>query len=269
MNLDTLAPREIQKHLHTKWLGRHLYYEESLDSTNNRAKALAQKGAAHGTVVLAEEQVSGKGRLDRSWVTPKGSSIAMSCILRPKFPPQKASMLTLLMGLSVAQTCRKQYHLDAWIKWPNDILVSEKKICGILTEMDTDAEKIRDVVIGVGVNANLTEFPEDLRQKATSLQRELGHTVQRAPLAASVLGIFEEHYGKFCVREDLTEFMEDYNRILINQNRPVRVLQSKEELEGTARGINTQGELLVERENREILQIRAGEVSVRGLDGYV
>lgn len=269
MNPDTLAPEEIQKHLHTKWLGHRFYYEDSLDSTNIRAKTLAQEGAAHGTVVLTEEQVSGKGRMGRGWVTPKGSSIAMTCILRPKFPPQKASMLTLLMGLSVAQAIRSQYQLDAWIKWPNDIVISGKKICGILTEMNTEAEKIHDVVIGVGINGNLTNFPEDLRQKATSLQQELGHTVVRAPLVAAVLEIFEKNYENFCIRENLSAFMETYNQILINRNRQVQVLKSGKKLEGIAHGINSQGELLVEKEDQSIVHIYAGEVSVRGLDGYV
>lgn len=269
MNPDTLAPEQIQKHLHTKWLGQHFYYEESLDSTNNRAKALAQEGAAHGTVVLTEEQVSGKGRMGRGWVTPKGSSIAMTCILRPKFPPQRASMLTLLMGLSVAQACQRQYQLDAWIKWPNDIVVSGKKICGILTEMNAEAEEINDVVIGVGINGNLTDFPENLRQKATSLQKELGQTILRAPLVAAVLETFEENYEKFCIQEDLSAFMETYNQILINRNRQVRVLKSGETLEGVAHGINSQGELLVEKQDQSMVHIYAGEVSVRGLDDYV
>lgn len=269
MGPDTLAPEEVRKSLHTKWLGRSLHYEESLDSTNTRAKALALEGAAHGTVVFTEEQLSGKGRMGRGWVTPKGSSIAMTCILRPKFPPQNASMLTLLMGLSVAQAIRSQYPLDACIKWPNDIVVSGKKICGILTEMNTEADKIREVVIGVGINGNLTEFPEDLKHKATSLQLELEHLILRAPLAAAVLDLFEENYEKFCLREDLTAFMEAYNRILINRNRQVRVVKSGKGLEGIARGINSQGELLVEKEDQSVIRIYAGEVSVRGLDGYV
>lgn len=269
---DTLKPEEIRRYLRTKWLGRELYYDETVDSTNTRAGILAGKGAVHGTVVLAEEQVSGKGRRGRGWVTPRGSSVAMTCILRPDFPPRKASMLTLLMGLSVAQACRDMYGLDAGIKWPNDIVVSRKKICGILTEMDTEPEKIRSVAIGVGINGNLTEFPEGLKDKATSLQQELGERIRRAPLAAAVLGAFEKNYEIFCRHGDLSVFREGYDQMLVHRNSPVTVRGAGTDrgcLSGVALGINAQGELLVEREDRTVAAVNAGEVSVRGLDGYV
>ena len=120
--------KDLKKHLRTKWLGQQFYHEESVDSTNTRARSLAEQGAVHGTVVAAEEQTSGKGRLGRGWVMPKGSSVAMTCILRPAFLPQDASMLTLLMGLSVAQACRRLYPLEAQIKWPNDIVISGKDL---------------------------------------------------------------------------------------------------------------------------------------------
>lgn len=269
MNPDVLNPEEIQKYLHTKWLGRNLRHEESVDSTNNYVKSLARQGASHGTVALAEEQTSGKGRMGRGWVMPKGSSVAMSCLLRPDFAPEKASMLTLLMGLSVAQACESLYSLEAWIKWPNDIVISGKKICGILTEMDAEPGQIHSVVIGVGINGNLMEFPEELQDKAASLQQALGHVIDRASLAAAVLDTFEKNYEKFCLSADLSGFQEEYNKILINRNRQVKVLQSGRMLQGTARGINAQGELLVEKEDQTVVKVCAGEVSVRGLDGYV
>ncbi|MCI9547445.1 MAG: biotin--[acetyl-CoA-carboxylase] ligase [Lachnospiraceae bacterium] len=255
--------------LNTKWLGRDLRQEETVDSTNDFLKCLARQGARHGTVVLAKEQTGGKGRMGRRWVTPKGSSVAMSCLLRPQFGPEKASMLTLLMGLSVAQACMRLYPLEAWIKWPNDIVVSGKKLCGILTEMEAEPGRIEFVVIGVGINGNFTNFPEDLRDKAVSLQQTLGHSIELATLTAAVLEAFEENYEKFCQTEDLSKCQEQYNRILINRNRQVKVLQSGEELQGVAQGINAQGELLVEKEGRTMVKICAGEVSVRGLDGYV
>ena len=256
-------------HLNTKWLGHDLRWEETVDSTNDFVKNLARQGARHGTVALAREQTGGKGRMGRSWVTPKGSSIAMSCLLRPEFRPYKASMLTLLLGLSVALACARLYSLKAWIKWPNDIVLSGKKICGILTEMDAEPGRIDFVVIGVGINGNFTDFPEDLRDKAVSLQQALGHPIELAPLAAAVLEAFEENYEGFCRTEDLSGCQEEYNRILINRGRQVKVLQSREELRGVAHGINAQGELLVEKEDRTLVKICAGEVSVRGLDGYV
>ncbi len=255
--------------LNTKWLGHDLRREDTVNSTNDFLKNLARQGAECGTVIFAEEQTGGKGRMGRSWIMPKSSSIAMSCLLRPKFKPEKASMLTLLMGLSVAQACMRLYPLKIWIKWPNDIIVSGKKICGILTEMDAEPGRIHWVVVGVGINCNFTDFPEDLREKAVSLQQALGHPVDRELLAAAVLEDFEKNYEKFCLTEDLSGLQEAYNALLINRGRQVKVLQPKKELRGVAQGINAQGELLVEKEDRTLAKIRAGEVSVRGLDGYV
>lgn len=272
MELDTLEAGEMQRYLQTKWLGRELYHGETVDSTNTWARVLAGKGASHGAVVLAEEQVSGKGRRGRGWVTPKGSSVAMTCILRPDFMPQKASMLTLVMGLSVAQACRQLYQLDAGIKWPNDVVLSRKKLCGILTEMEAAEGQIRSVVIGVGINGNLTGFPEELEDKATSLQLELGRRISRASLAAAVLGAFEENYETFCQYEDLSAFRGEYEQMLVHKDQPVMIRgagRDKEDLSGVALGINAQGELLVEREDRTVVEVNAGEVSVRGLCGYV
>ena len=264
--------KDLKKHLRTKWLGQQFYHEESVDSTNTRARSLAEQGAVHGTVVAAEEQTSGKGRLGRGWVMPKGSSVAMTCIVRPAFLPQDASMLTLLMGLSVAQACRRLYPLEAQIKWPNDIVISGKKICGILTEMSADPGQIHHVVIGVGINGNLTVFPEELREKATSLQLELGARIRRAPLAAAVLEAFEENYEVFCSCGDLSPFQGAYDRILVNRDAFVAVQGAGREQEGLcgiARGISGRGELLVEREDGFVVKVNSGEVSVRGRDGYV
>lgn len=269
MNEDALDAKKIKSCLHTKWLGRTVFCRETVDSTNTWARCLAEEGAAHGTVVFAEEQTSGKGRRGRGWVMPRGSSVAMTCILRPKLNPRNASMLTLVMGLSTAQACRSLYPLEAMIKWPNDIVISGKKICGILTEMNVRDNRIRDLVIGVGINCNLTDFPKELAETAASLQTELGHAVSRAPLAASVLEHFENNYEKFCVNEDFSLLQEDYNRILINRNRKVRVLEVGNEWEGTARGIDARGELLVEKDGHTVTAVSAGEVSVRGVYGYV
>ena len=181
-------------------------------------------------------------------------------------------MLTLLMGLSVAQALRRLYPLEAQIKWPNDIVISGKKICGILTEMSADPGQIHHVVIGVGINGNLTVFPEELREKATSLQLELGARIRRAPLAAAVLEAFEENYEVFCSCGDLSPFQGAYDRILVNRDAFVAVQGAGREQEGLcgiARGISGRGELLVEREDGFVVKVNSGEVSVRGRDGYV
>ncbi len=266
---DSIKSQEINGYLHTKWLGHVLYTRESVDSTNTWAKRLAEDGKPHGTVVIADEQTAGKGRRGRHWVTPKGATIAFTKLLKPDMPPERASMLTLVEGLSVAQAVRKLYGLEAGIKWPNDVVVSNKKICGILTEMSAQVDYINYIVIGTGINTNLTEFPEEIRHMATSLRIELGHKVKRAELLGVLLETFEKNYEEFQKTWDLSGLMEDYNHILVNCDTQVKVLEPGNEYVGTARGIDKMGQLLVEREDGTVTRVYAGEVSVRGLYGYV
>jgi BirA family biotin operon repressor/biotin-[acetyl-CoA-carboxylase] ligase len=267
---DALTRQEIAGNLHTKWLGKELYCAESVDSTNNWVKRLAEEGAAHGTVAVADEQTQGKGRRGRQWVTPKGTAIAVSKLLRPKdLPPERASMLTLVEGLSIAQAVHQLYDLDTAIKWPNDVVVSRKKICGILTEMSAEVDYINYIVIGTGINANMEEFPPDLQDKATSLKLELGQPVKRALLLAKVMEVFEHNYEIFQKTWDLSGLIQDYNRILVNFDNQVKVMEPGNEYTGIARGIDKMGQLIVESEDGTITKVYAGEVSVRGLYGYV
>ena len=163
----------ILKAIKTEWAGKTVHFAKETDSTNEWIKRLSQDGADHGALAVAEFQSAGKGRLGRKWQAEEGSSVMMSLLLKPDFSPQFASMLTIVMGLSIAQAIEKM-NVPVSIKWPNDVVVSRKKICGILTEMRLDGEKIRDVVIGVGLNVNQEEISEDLQDKATSLFLETG-----------------------------------------------------------------------------------------------
>ena len=258
----------ILKKITTKWAGKTVHFAPETDSTNEWAKRLSQDGAPHGTLAVAEFQSAGKGRLGRSWQAPVGSSVMMSLLLKPEFEPQYASMLTVVMGLSVAQAV-KNLKTEASIKWPNDVVVSRKKICGILTEMRLDGMKIRDVVIGVGINVNLREVPEELKDKATSLYLETGKKYDRVQVLSLVMDKFEKNYEKFIQTCDLSGLIDEYNELLANRNQPVRILDKLNPWEGTALGINEQGELLVRDEKGEIRVVRAGEVSVRGLYTYV
>lgn len=258
----------ILKKITTKWAGKTVHFAPETDSTNEWAKRLSQDGAPHGTLAVAEFQSAGKGRLGRSWQAPVGSSVMMSLLLKPEFEPQYASMLTVVMGLSVAQAV-KNLKTEASIKWPNDVVVSRKKICGILTEMRLDGMKIRDVVIGVGINVNLREVPEELKDKATSLYLETGKKYDRVQVLSLVMDKFEKNYDKFIQTCDLSGLIDEYNELLANRNQPVRILDKLNPWEGTALGINEQGELLVRDEKGEIRVVRAGEVSVRGLYTYV
>ncbi|NSG87289.1 biotin--[acetyl-CoA-carboxylase] ligase [Blautia faecis] len=257
----------IADQIHTKWAGKTVHFARETDSTNLWIKRLAKEGAPEGTLALAEFQSAGRGRLGRSWEVPEGTSVMMSILLRPKFEPQYAPMLTLVMGMAVAKAVKK-LGFDVSIKWPNDVVVSHKKICGILTEMGVRDGKIDYAVIGVGINVNIREFPEEMADKATSLYLESGREFDRSQIPGLVMEAFEEYYEKFAATCDLSGLKEEYESILANYDQPVRVL-AKEPYEGVARGITDGGELLVEKTDGTIVAVSAGEVSVRGLYSYV
>ena len=257
----------IADQIHTKWAGKTVHFARETDSTNLWIKRLAKEGAPEGTLALAEFQSAGRGRLGRSWEVPEGTSVMMSILLRPKFEPQYAPTLTLVMGMAVAKAV-KSLGFDVSIKWPNDVVVSHKKICGILTEMGVRDGKIDYAVIGVGINVNIKEFPEEMADKATSLYLESGKEFDRSQIPGLVMEAFEEYYEKFAATCDLSGLKEEYESILANYNQPVRVL-AKEPYEGVARGITDGGELLVEKTDGTIAAVSAGEVSVRGLYSYV
>ena len=257
----------ITDQIHTKWAGKTVHFARETDSTNLWIKRLAKEGASEGTLALAEFQSAGRGRLGRSWEVPEGTSVMMSILLRPKFEPQYAPTLTLVMGMAVAKAV-KNLGFDVSIKWPNDVVVSHKKICGILTEMGVRDGKIDYAVIGVGINVNIREFPEEMADKATSLYLESGREFDRSQIPGLVMEAFEKYYEKFAATCDLSGLKEEYESILANYNQPVRVL-AKEPYEGVARGITDGGELLVEKTDGTIVAVSAGEVSVRGLYSYV
>ena len=231
----------ILKEIRTKWAGKTVHFAKETDSTNEWAKRLSQEGAPHGTLAVAEFQSAGKGRLGRRWQAPEGSSVMMSLLLKPEFEPRYASMLTVVMGLSVAQAIQKT-GTEVSIKWPNDVVMSRRKICGILTEMGLNGAKIREVVIGVGINVNLKEIPSELQDKATSLYLETGKTYDRIQILAQVLECFEENYETFIRTCSLSGMVEEYNKLLANRNQPVRILDPNQPWEGTALGINEQGD---------------------------
>lgn len=266
---DSIMEAELNSRMQTAWAGRKVKYLETVDSTNNYAKKMAEDGAVHGTLVVADYQAGGKGRRGRTWVTPHGSAVAMSIVLRPDLPPSRASMLTLVAGMAVASGIREVTGLDAKIKWPNDVVVNGKKTTGILTELSAEMDAINYVVIGIGINTNVAEFPEELKATATSLHFEAGHPVSRAEIICACMKAFEDYYKKFMQCQNMSALKEDYQSILANMNTGVRVLEPGNEYTGTARGIDEQGELLVEREDGTVSRVYAGEVSVRGIYQYV
>lgn len=266
---DILNKYEIASRMQTKWAGREVVFLEETGSTNVEARILAEKDFPHGTLVVADSQTGGKGRRGRSWHTPKSTSIAMSLILKPELEAEKASMLTLVQAMAVTKAVEEICGLEAQIKWPNDILMNEKKICGILTEMNLEMTEISSIIIGTGINVNQENFPEEISDIATSLKIEKKRTQSRADLIERICELFEEYFEIFMETKDLSGFLEEYNAHLVSMGRVVKVLDPKGEFTGEALGINELGELLVKKESGEVVNVYAGEVSVRGIYGYV
>lgn len=266
---DILTREELGSMMDTEWAGRKIYYFDEIDSTNTRAKQLGEKGAPHGTLVIAEGQSAGRGRRGRAWESPGGSSIYMSMLLRPEIPPAKAPMLTLVMGVSTAEGLGEYTGLDMQIKWPNDIILKGKKLAGTLTEMSTEIDCVNYVVMGTGINVNMAQMPKELAEKATSLRAETGQIMRRSQIIASVMKRFEENYRLFVENGDLRQLQEKYNSLLITRNKEVRIINGKEEYHAYALGINENGELMVRESDGTIKEISSGEVSVRGIRGYV
>lgn len=268
---DALISEEVLPKLKTKWAGRHYYYYAETDSTNIRGKQLADEGAPHGSLVVAEKQTAGRGRRGRTWLIPEGESITMSLILKPDMELVNASMLTLVAAMAIADAVRQALGDEAqcYIKWPNDIVVNGKKICGILTEMTTEADYINSIIIGIGLNVNTTAFDPSVRDVATSLKLETGRTYSRSQLIADVMESFEKYDALFMQTQDLSALIEDYNAMLINRDRQVRVIEQDGEHIVTARTVTKTGGLLVENADGTQREIISGEVSVRGVLGYV
>lgn len=266
---DVVSAEEVKSRLFTKWAGKQVYYFDKVDSTNNKAKRLAEENAEHGTVVLADQQEQGKGRRGKAWSTLPKTAVAMTIIVRPQIRPEKASMLTLVMGLAVARSCRELYGLEAKIKWPNDIVVKGKKLCGILTEMSTEMNLINYIVIGAGINVNMKAFPEEIQNVAASIAIETGKEHNRAELIQYCIQNFEAYYEKFGETEDLSLLQQEYNELLVSYDQEVRIMEPGNEYSGISKGINEKGELMVVDQAGKMTLVYAGEVSVRGIYGYV
>lgn len=265
---DLVNETELKRIRKTAWIGEEIFCFPEIDSTNTKAKQLAEEGHPSGTLVVAERQVAGRGRRGRTWESPSGSGIFMTLMIKPDINPNNASMLTLVAALAVAAAIRKCTGRPAGIKWPNDIVMNGKKVCGILTEMSAQVDYVNHVVVGIGINVHNESFPEELTHMATSLYLETGERFQRAILIEEVWEQFERYYNIFIQTEDLSGLVKEYEDHLVNMHQTVKVLDPKEPFEGKARGITARGELMVDTwESRRL--VSAGEVSVRGVYGYV
>jgi BirA family biotin operon repressor/biotin-[acetyl-CoA-carboxylase] ligase len=252
----------------TKWLGKDIIYLVETDSTNTQAKRIGENGGKHGTIVVTDKQTAGKGRRGRGWISPPGNTY-FSILLYPDIKVDRASMITLVAAMAVAGAVEEYSRQEAFIKWPNDVVVNGKKICGILTESSTDLEYIQYVVVGIGINCNQKDFDKDIADKATSVALEMGCDIVRGNLLARVFELFEKYYDLFMETEDLSKLKEEYNAHLINIGREVKIIDKDNEYVKKALGIDESGALIVEDENGSRDYIISGEVSVRGLYGYV
>ena len=266
---DLMTEAEIKSLMHTEWVAKEVLYFDTIDSTNTKAQELAEKGYPSGTLVVADKQESGKGRRGRSWVSPSGTGIFMTLMIKPDINPNNASMLTLVAALAVAKAITSVTGEEALIKWPNDIVVNGKKVCGILTEMNAQFDYINHIVVGIGINVHNESFPEEIIQMASSLMIEAGgKRFHRAQIIAETMSYFEQYYDTFLKTQDLSALVREYDELLVNRNKSVRVLDPKEPFDGKAMGITPKGELIVDTwESRKL--VSSGEVSVRGIYGYV
>lgn len=266
---DLMTEAEIKSLMHTDWVAKEVLYFDTIDSTNIKAQELAEKGYQSGTLVVADKQESGKGRRGRSWVSPSGTGIFMTLMIKPDINPNNASMLTLVAALAVAKAITSVTGEEALIKWPNDIVVNGKKVCGILTEMNAQFDYINHIVVGIGINVHNESFPEEISQMASSLMIEAGgKRFHRAQIIAETMSYFEQYYDTFLKMQDLSALVREYDKLLVNRNKSVRVLDPKEPFDGKAMGITPKGELIVDTwESRKL--VSSGEVSVRGIYGYV
>ena len=254
--------------LSTHILGNPLHFFSTIDSTNTYAARLAHEGAFEGTTVIADSQSGGKGRLGRSWVSPPGVNLYLSVILRPPVSTAVAPQLNLLAAIAVADAIRETTRLSPAIKWPNDVLVADKKVCGILAEMQTDTGGLRAVIVGIGVNINapLSAFPEELRDKASSLLIAGGQTIERSTFTASLLTHLEKSYVLW-LQEGFSTLRlrwERYAAHLLGTRISVAVPEGT--VVGTVLGLDRDGGLLVQGDNGERHRLLAGDVTVLG--GY-
>lgn len=265
---DILSYEEIEPYLKTSLIGRNLHYYNSIDSTNNKGKEIASS-EKEGTLIVAEEQIRGKGRLGRDWLSSEGKGIYMSIILKPDLEPMKVSRITLIAAAAVNKALLKQA-IESSIKWPNDILINGKKICGILTEVSGELNMLDYVVIGIGVNVSLskTDIPKELKDIATSINMEEGKAINRKQLMANILNEFEDFYMDFKENGNISRVVKICKENSAVLGKEVNVIKGNQSRRGIAIDISNTGELIVEFDTG-IEKIYSGEVSVRGLDGYI
>ena len=249
-------------------IGSSIIFLEEVGSTNDYAKDMGASGAPSGSVVIADKQLAGKGRLGRSWDDGEGKDIYMTILLRPEISGEAAARLTLLAGVCVAKVLNEISPKKAAIKWPNDVVMNSKKICGILTESAFIGGTIDYTVVGIGVNINRQSFPDELKDKATSLYLENDKLYSREVIIKQILNLFEKYYAEF-LENGIASFIDEYRSLCVTLGKTVAIYENDVSYKAQAIGISDTGalEIVAEDGNRRIIE--SGEVSVRGIYGYV
>jgi len=260
--MTPLLPHNVKTGMRTKIIGGTLHFFRELASTNDMAKELAVRGAKEGTVIVAETQTQGRGRMGREWASPKGG-LWFSIILRPRVSPKDAPKLTLMMSVVIAKTLNKQFDLEAEIKWPNDVLVKGKKVCGILTETSTKGESLNFAVVGVGVNANLSlnDFPASLRGSSTTLKEALKREIEREAFLRSLLEETEHYYNMF-TQGKFNAILAEWKKLSKFLGSYVKVTSLEEKIEGWATDIDENGALIIKLRDKTTRKIMSGDVTV-------
>ena len=263
-----IIPEIVRGELKTHEIGKNIIYLDTIDSTNTYGKKIA-KETSHGSVVLSEEQTLGRGRLGRGWISPVGEGVFISIVLKPDIPLTEGMKMTQIAAAATCKAIRDLTGLEALIKWPNDIVVNGKKVCGILTEMAGELNRIDYLVVGIGVNTNNEKFPDKLAGIATSLRIEKGREIDRKTLIVKILENFECFYEDYIKSKELVRTLaviRSYSAIL---GKNVFILKGDRKIKALALEINDDGLLGVRYENGEEEMLLSGEVSIRGEKGYI
>lgn len=257
---DKLLPEEVLQGLKTRLFTGPVHYFETLNSTNDLAKELAAQDAPEGTVVVAEAQTRGRGRLGREWNSPPGAGLYVSLVLRPMLPPMELPQITLTTAVAVVRAVRRVAGLAPGIKWPNDLLLNGKKLGGILTEMETESDRIRHVVVGLGLNVNNPGFPPELAATATSLTLAMARTFSRVHLLQAWLEEFEALYERF-LKQGFPEILKEWKSYAVTLGKLVTVRQGPREISGQALDVAPDGALLLRTANGETVRVTSGEIT--------
>jgi BirA family transcriptional regulator, biotin operon repressor / biotin---[acetyl-CoA-carboxylase] ligase len=257
---DKLLPEEIAAGLRAQRLKGPIHHFETLPSTNDLAKELGAGQAPEGTLVVAEGQSRGRGRLGREWNSPPGAGLYVSVLLRPPLPPTEMPQITLTAAVAAVRALKRAAGVTAGIKWPNDLILAGKKLGGILTEMETESDQIRHLVVGLGLNINNERFPAELRDLATSLTLATGRSFSRLKILQAWLEELEDLYQLFLGRE-FARILEEWQEYTVTLGQAVRVRQGPVEICGRALEVAQDGALLVETRDGEIVRVTSGEIA--------